>query len=323
MENFQAFLLENKNEEIVSGVTTLPKDFLPEEDLLVKVSYSSLNYKDFLASQKKGGVVRSYPMIPGIDLTGVVVKSNTPEFQVGDQVLATSYAIGVTHFGGLSQYASLKKEWVLPLPKNLTPQKAMALGTAGFTAGLALHALKQAGLTKESTVAITGATGGVGSLASLLLAKMGVENVTLISQKPSVKNLPHKNFLATAEFLEASKKPLQKQTYDFAIDAVGGQILSQLLTQISYGGSVAALGNAGGISLETTVLPFILRGVSLLGIDSVSTPMPLRKKIWEELAQLNPELPAAFQEEISLSEVPEVFSAFKNGTHVGRTLVKM
>lgn len=323
MENFQALLLANEKEEINAKITTLPQSFLPEEDILVKVSYSSLNYKDFLATEKNGGVIRCYPMIPGIDLAGVVVASNTPEFQVGDEIIATSYDLGVTHFGGLSQYASLKKGWALPLPKNLTLKKAMTLGTAGFTAGLALHALQQAGLTKDSTVAITGATGGVGSLASLLLAKMGIKNITLISNKKIAETLPHKNILTTKDFLSTSQKPLQKQTYDFAIDTVGGSVLSQLLTQISYGGSVAALGNAGGISLQTTVLPFILRGISLLGIDSVFTPMPLRRKIWENLGNLDPVLPKNFLKEITLTEVPDVLTTFKNGTHWGRTLVKI
>lgn len=322
MKNFSAFLLTLENGQVEGKITSLPLSFLNDQYVLIKVMYSSINYKDFLACETNGGVIRNYPMIPGIDLAGIVEKSNSPEFAVGDPVIATSYTIGVSENGGFSKYASVKPEYLVKLPFGLSLKEAMILGTAGLTAALSVNALREHGLNKDSRVLITGASGGVASISSLLLEHLGVTQQTLLSRKnlPSFKNKEH---LTPDEFLQTPVKLLGKQNYDFALDSVGGEILSALIPQIAYGGAIAAFGNAGGIKLETSVLPFILRGVNLLGIDSVNTPKALREEMWTFLAQAHLDFSALSLSEISLKDVPEVLKEFKNGTHIGRTIIAM
>lgn len=325
MEKFQALVVEKEEEKVTATVKTFPQNFLPAEDVLIQVEYSSVNYKDYLATLPKGGVLRHYPLIPGIDLAGTVLASRVPEFTVGQKVIATSYQIGVSHNGGFSQLASLKKEWVVPLPSGMTTKEAMMLGTAGLTAGLAIDALLANGMQPQHRLLITGATGGVSSIASLILEKLGFTKVTLVSQKeqaPYLERLPHAEILATQKLLQSEPKVLAPQNYDYVIDAVGGEVLSRLLPQISYGGAVAAFGNAGGFKLDTTVFPFILRGVNLLGIDSVNTPYPKRQQIWQAFTEeFKIDYDKLQVETVSLADLPKVFQSFAQQTHQGRTLV--
>lgn len=320
MKTFQALTVEKENDNVVARLTSFPASFLPVEDILIDVAYSSVNYKDFLATQNKGGVVTTYPMIPGIDLAGTITQSRVPEFVVGQKIIATSFAIGVSHYGGFSELASVKKEWALPLPSGLTLKESMLYGTAGLTAALSIMSLEKNGMTPDSRVLITGATGGVASIARLILEHLGYSSITLMSQK----NKNEKNTVATAEFLDQPLKVLGKQTYDYVIDSVGGDVLAHVLPLVSYGGAVASFGNAGGFKLNTTVFPFILRGINLLGIDSVNTPQKMRLEAWQNLAtryKINfANLPS---ETVTLAQLPDVFASFKEHRHSGRTLISI
>lgn len=326
MQSFKAFLLTDTS-TFEAKVTdyTLPE--LNKNEVLVQVAYSDLNYKDALATQKNGGVIRQYPMIPGVDLAGTVLSSKAPEFSPGDAVLVTGYGLGVTHPGGFSQYQSVPKDWLIKLPSGLSLRDTMIFGTAGFTAALAIHALEQHNMSLEDSIVITGATGGVGSCALAMLAKLGYKNITVLSRKAEtadwLKELGAQTVLSPEEFLPEKKKPLARQQFDFLIDTVGGKLLSQLLPMMRANGSAALCGNAGGIKLETTVLPFILRGINLLGIDSVNASHHVREKIWQRLAT---DLNVANQlrvSEVSLEEVPAVVQQLLEGTHHGRTIIRM
>lgn len=322
MEKFQALTVEKDHDEVITQLTSFPKSFLPVEDVLIDVQYSGVNFKDFLATQLNGGVVNTYPMIPGIDLAGTVVASHVPEFTVGQKVLATSFAIGVSHYGGFSQLASLKKEWVIPLPENLSLKESMLLGTAGLTAALSIMALEKHGMTPNSRVLITGATGGVASIARLILEKLGYTHLTLMSQK----TFGHEKFatVTTKDFLAQKPKVLSKQNYDYVIDSVGGEVLSRVIPEVAYDGAIAAFGNASGFKVATTVFPFILRGITLLGIDSVNTRTKRRQEAWQNLAtRYKINFSNLTHDTVSLAELPAVFTQFKLGQHRGRTLVDL
>lgn len=327
METFKGYILrKNDDKESVSGkIETLPFSYLKKRDLLIKIHYSSINYKDYLATKENGGVIFTYPIVPGIDLAGEVISSNTPEFEVGDFILATSYDLGTKTDGGLAEYATIDKSWAILLPKELSLKEAMLLGTAGFTAALAIQKLLQHGIKKEDSIAITGATGGVGSLASLILEKLGFQNVTLYSQKvenPYLHQLPYQHLASSQKLVEGKKKALDKQEFQGVIDTVGGDVLSHLLPKISYNGAVCAVGNAGGIALQTTVLPFILRNITLYGIDSVHTPYPLRQNIWSFLANDGKiDFTKLHTTEIPFSNLTEAFTLFENKEQLGRILI--
>lgn len=316
-----------QDETIYTKITTEEKPALKEGEVLIKVAYSSLNYKDALATQPKTGVVRQYPLTLGIDLAGRVLESTDSRYQVGDQVIATSFGLGVSENGGFSELQKVPSDWIVPLPKNMSLKEAMSFGTAGFTAYLAFDALKQHGLKTDSHVVVTGATGGVGSVALGLLKSFGCQHVTALSRKSeldeTLKHLGATTAVTPDAFFPEKNRPLGKQQADFVIDTVGGNVLSQLLPLISYGGSIAACGNAAGIKLETTVLPFILRAVNLLGIDSVETPMPYRAVCWEELAENTAILENMNINQITMEQIPESAAQLLAGTHVGRTIVKI
>ncbi|MGX7148270.1 oxidoreductase [Enterococcus ureasiticus] len=329
MEKFSGFRVRKMDELVTATIEKIERTDLSEGDVLIKIAYSSVNYKDSLATKQNGGVIRDYPMIPGIDLSGTVLSSKDDRFTEGQNVLVTGYGLGVTHTGGFAEIAQVPGDWLVPLPDGLSLKEAMVFGTAGFTAALSVHALENHGLAqnKEAAILITGASGGVGSLAIAMLKKQGYKNIIALSRKKSaidpLKKIGATTVLLVDEFMPEKIKPLAKQTIDFAIDTVGGEISSVLLSQLRYGGSIAICGNAAGIQLNTTVLPFILRGANLLGIDSVNVPMKQRLAIWQRLAT---DLNVSRHElvnEIALQELPQILEQLQAGTHIGRTIVKI
>ncbi|MEK5231919.1 YhdH/YhfP family quinone oxidoreductase [Lysinibacillus sp. FSL K6-0232] len=328
MDSFQALVVKEQDEQIIYEVDTVTLDDLSAGDVLIQVAYSSINYKDMLAVQKNGGVIRNYPMIPGIDLSGTVVQSADGRFTAGQQVIVTGFAMGMTHTGGFAKYARVPAEWIVPLPANLDLREAMVFGTAGYTAALSIIALEQHGMKVEDNprILVTGSTGGVGSLAVQMLTTIGYSNIAALVRKEHqvavAQSLGATDIIFASE-LGDLKKPLQQQKYDYVLDTVGGDVAATVIPQIAYGGSISMCGNAGGIQLSTNVLPFILRGIQLLGIDSVNVPIEQRADVWAKMANDWNIAHNALTEEITLEEVPQTIDAIKNGQHLGRTIVNM
>lgn len=298
---------------------------LPEGDVSVAVQYSTLNYKDGLAITGKGPVVRKFPMVPGIDLVGRVSESSHAEYQPGDLVVLNGWGVGEGHWGGLAQQARLKGDWLVPLPAAFTPKQAMAIGTAGYTAMLCVMALERHGVTPElGEIVVTGAAGGVGSVAVALLAKLGY-TVVAVSGRPAeaayLKSLGAVEIIDRAA-LAAPGKPLARERWAGAVDVVGSHVLANVCAQTRYGGVVAACGLAGGADLPTTVMPFILRGVTLAGVDSVMCPRPRRLEAWQRLARdLDIAKLEAIASEISLGEAIPVAAQLLAGNLRGRVIV--
>ncbi|WP_066318976.1 acryloyl-CoA reductase [Bacillus sp. FJAT-29814] len=328
-EAFKALVVNKQENDFTVKLQELTLSDLPEGEVLIRVQYSSVNYKDSLASIPEGNVVKSYPMIPGIDFAGVVVSSEDPRFKEGDEVIATSYEIGVSHFGGYSEYARIPAKWVVPLPEGLTLKEAMIIGTAGFTAALSIQRLEENGVTPDKgEVLVTGATGGVGSFAVAILAKLGYQVVASTgkaSQHEFLNQLGAQSVVSREEIYDGKIRALGKQNWAAAVDPVGGEPLASLLSQINYGGSVAASGLTAGVKVPTTVFPFILRGVNLLGIDSVYCPMETRLKIWGRLAtDFKPrDMENLLQQEVTLEQLPSVLPTLLKGEATGRTIVKL
>ncbi len=326
---FKAFIVNKTEHNFTAELGELTHEQLPTGEVLVRVAYSSVNYKDGLAATPDGKVVRTYPFVPGIDLSGTVVESSDARFKVGDEVIATSYALGVSHFGGFSEYARVRAEWVVPLPTGLTLKEAMALGTAGFTAALSIHQLQKNGLTPDKgSVLVTGATGGVGSIAISILKKLGYTVAASTGKEEEheyLKSLGVSEIIGRAETSAESTRPMEKERWAGCIDAVGGTTLAYLLRSTKYGGSVAACGNTGGVNVTTTVFPFILRGVNLLGIDSVQCPMELRRELWQQLAhEYKPtSLLESISKEATLAELPQLLATILTGGIRGRTVVRV
>ena len=325
----KAFMVNKEQETFSAEVKTLSLDDLPAADVLIKVHYSSVNYKDGLASIPDGKIVRHYPFIPGIDLAGEVVSSKDARFREGDKVIATSYDIGVSHFGGYSEYACIPGDWIVPLPDNLSLKEAMIFGTAGFTAALSIHRLEENGLAPEKgKVLVTGATGGVGSIAVSMLAKRGYQ-VVASTGKESEHEYLHKigaNVIISREEVNGDKiNALDKQLWQGAVDPVGGKTLASILSKLTYNGSVAVSGLTGGAEVPTTVYPFILRGINLLGIDSVFCPMELRRLIWSRITtDLKPDrIVDLIDQEISLEDLPLALSKILEGKARGRVIVRL
>ena len=304
-------------------------DDLPQADVLVKVEYSTLNYKDGLClSAKGGGLVRNYPHVPGIDFAGTVEASDNPKFAKGDKVVLTGWRVGEVHWGGYAEYARVKGDWLVPLPDGLTPRQAMLVGTAGFTAMLAVMALEDHGLTPDmGEVLVTGAAGGVGSVATAILAAKGyqVAGVTgRADQAGYLTDLGASRIVAREDLAETVKRPLESETWAGCVDAVGGAMLARVLGQMKYGGSVAAVGLAGGAALPATVIPFLLRGVNLLGIDSVMKPTQDRIRAWAEVAA---HLPMDRLEQMavpaSLGDLPKLGADILAGQVRGRVIVDL
>ncbi|MFZ5823721.1 MAG: MDR family oxidoreductase [Bacillota bacterium] len=299
VREFRALVVDQVEGKMQAGIRTLGLGDLPEGDVLVRVAYSSLNYKDGLAVTGKGKVLRKFPMVPGIDLAGTVEESASPAFRPGDQVVLTGWGVGEEHWGGYAQFARVRSEWLVPLPSGLTLRQAMAIGTAGFTAMLAVMALERNGLTPGPEILVTGASGGVGSVAVALLAKLG-HNVVASTGRPEshefLRSLGAREIMDRSLLSDATPRPLERARWGGAVDSVGGQTLSTLLSGMMRECSVASCGLAGGHQLNTTVMPFILRGVNLLGIDSVMCPQERRLAAWERLTQ---DLPQNLLEQIT------------------------
>lgn len=327
MNPFKAIVIKEQQGEIFYGVEQIDEQQLSHGEVLVKVAYSSINYKDMLAVQKKGGVIRDYPMIPGIDFSGTIVHIGDSRFREGQEVIVTGFEMGMSHTGGFAEYARVPAEWIVPLPEGLSLKDAMVFGTAGFTAALSIQALERHGMDPKNnpSLLVTGSTGGVGSLALQILSKIGYTNITALVRKDRQVDVAKSLGAGQVIFpddLGELKKPLSKQKFDYVLDTVGGDVASVILPQISYGGSMSMCGNAAGLQLTTTVLPFILRGVNLLGIDSVNVPIEKRGEIWDKMASDWNITQTALTDEISLDQVPETIEAIKNGEHLGRTIVK-
>jgi acrylyl-CoA reductase (NADPH) len=328
VDNFKALVVDKTEADFTVGIKNLTFNDLPAGEVLIKVAYSSINYKDGLASIPEGKIVRSYPFVPGIDLAGVVVSSEDPRYSQGDKVIATSYEIGVSHYGGYSEFARIPAAWIVPLPENLSLKEAMVYGTAGLTAALSVQRLEENGLTPDNgKVLVTGATGGVGSIAVAILAKRGYE-VVASTGKASEHNYLHKlgakEIIPREDVFNGKVKALDKQIWAGAVDPVGGESLSAILSKIHYNGSVAVSGLTGGGNVPTTVFPFILRGINLLGIDSVNCPMEVRKPLWERMSSdFKPEVLDSISKEISLEELPKIFPIILQGQARGRFVIKM
>lgn len=329
MNSFKALVVNEQQDQIQYTVEdTLTLDDLSNGEVVIKVHYSSTNYKDMLAVQKNGGVIRNYPMIPGIDLSGEIVESTDPRFVKGQEVLVTGYKMGMSHTGGFSEYARVPADWVISLPKDFTTKDAMILGTAGLTAALSIAALEKNGMdaTKEQMILVTGATGGVGSLAVQMLAKAGYKHIVALVRKEHqieiAQTLGATETILLSEF-DFEKKPLAKQQFHYILDTVGGDLVASLLPYVFYEGSVSLCGNAGGIKLTTTVLPFILRGINLLGIDSVNISHEQRVMMWEKMATDWKVTDTTLVNETSLAGLPTVLEQLKAGQHLGRTIVNI
>ena len=323
---FRALVLE-KNEAFKAGLQTLSEDALPAGDVTVDVAYSTLNYKDGLAICNKGPVVRQWPMVAGIDGAGTVVSSSHPLWKAGDQVILNGWGVGETHWGCLSEKARLKGDWLVRLPEAFTPRQAMAIGTAGYTAMLCVMALERHGLKPgQGDVLVTGASGGVGSVAVALLAQLGhqvVASTGKAAQSDYLKQLGAREIIDRQTLAEAGK-PFQKERWAAVVDTVGSHTLANALAQTRYGGAVAACGLAQGMDLPTTVMPFILRNVALLGVDSVMAPLSLRQQAWQRLAR---DLPAqvleSMTQEVQLDQAVDQAAQLMAGKVHGRVVVKI
>ena len=326
---FRAFVVDMQGEEFSAGVRQLDDAQLPEGDVTIDVQWSSVNYKDGLATLPKGRVVTTYPMVPGIDLAGTVRESSDSRFTSGQAVLITGYDLGTGHFGGYAEVARVPADWVVPLPEALTAEEAMALGTAGFTAGLSVHALEQHGVRPDSgPILVTGATGGVGSTAVAMLAQLGytvAASTGKADQHDYLRALGASEILTREEVGAESKRPLDAERWAGAVDPVGGATTAYILRSLKRDGVNALSGLTGGLSVSTTVMPFILRGASLAGIESVYCPMQLRTQIWQRLA--GDCKPKALLDSIAvrtdLDGVAGAAASILKGAVRGRTLVQI
>jgi acrylyl-CoA reductase (NADPH) len=324
---FQGILIEKDEQGYRAAVKDIDESVLPEGDVTIKVSHSTLNYKDALAITGKGRIIRSFPMVPGIDLVGTVEQSDSDKFKVGDQVLLNGFGVGEAHSGGLAQKARLKSEWLIPLPKAFSPRQAMSIGTAGYTAMLCVLALEKNGVTPDKgEILVTGANGGVGSFAIAILAKLGytvVASTGRVNEAEYLKKLGASEIIDRATLSEAGR-PLAKERWAGAVDTVGSHTLANVCASTKYGGTVTACGLAQGMDLPASVAPFILRGVTLAGIDSVMRPTADRLEAWERLAELLD--PSVFDDictEISLTEAMTVAEDLISGKVRGRVVVDL
>lgn len=327
-ETFKALMLSESDGKVSSDVTELAIDTLPEGDVLVRVEYSDVNYKDGMVINGIGGLVRNYPHVPGIDFSGIVEDSSHARYKAGDKVVLTGWRVGEIHWGGYAQMARVNGDWLVPLPDGLSTRQAMAVGTAGLTSMLCVMALEEHGVTPDAgPILVTGAAGGVGSVAVAILARLGYSVGASTGREALhdyLKSLGATEIIPRADLSEPNKRPLESETWAGAVDTVGATTLARLLAQIKYGGSVAACGLAAGAKLETTVLPFLLRGVNLLGIDSVMQPFENRVRVWDRIVS---DLPHEKLEEMSdvigLDGLSEAASSILSGQIRGRLIVDL
>ncbi|WHZ11986.1 MAG: Acryloyl-CoA reductase AcuI/YhdH [Burkholderiaceae bacterium] len=327
MEPFNAYLIEKGSDGKVAGrMTQLTREQFDAGEVTLKVHYSSINYKDALAATGTGNIIRRFPCVGGIDMAGVVVESADPRFKPGDPVICTSFDIGVSHHGGYAEFARVPARWVVPLPDGLDLFEAMAVGTAGFTAALGIVRMEQNGLAPDrGPVVVTGATGGVGTLAIDMLASLGYHVVALTgkaSEADALRSLGAAEVRLRSEIDFDKVRALEAGTWAGAVDNVGGAVLHWLLATMKQAGTVASIGNAGSHKLVSTVYPFILRGVSLLGIDSGYMGFPTRQIVWDRLAtDLKPRHLASVSHRIAFAQLPAAFDAYIQGRAKGRTVV--
>lgn len=324
---FKAITVEASGDAGVSvAVKQWTEDELPAGDVTVAVEYTTVNYKDGLCLQPNNGLVRQYPHVPGIDFAGTVEASSDSRYRPGDKVVLTGWRVGETHWGGFAQKARVNADWLVPLPGGLTTKQAMAVGTAGFAAMLAIIALEDHGLNPDQgEVLVTGAAGGVGSIATAILSNLGYQ-VAAVTGRPEtedyLKSLGASRIVARSEIDTVSRKPLESETWSGCVDAVGGEMLARVIGQLKYGASVAAVGLAGGAKLPTSVIPFLLRGVNLLGIDSVMQPYEARVRAWQRIATDLPlEILDAMTHPATLADVPKLATEILNGKIRGRVVV--
>lgn len=325
-DRFNALVIEQQDKKVTHAIREIGTGDLPEGDVTVAVEYSTLNYKDGMVVNGLGNLVRNYPHVPGIDFAGTVEESSSDRYRPGDKVVLTGWRVGEVHWGGYAQKARVKADWLVKLPDGLSTKEAMAVGTAGFTAMLCVQALENHGLTPDAgTVLVTGAAGGVGSVAVSVLAKLGY-TVAASTGRPAehdyLKSLGAAEIVERATLSEGSGRPLDKELWAGCVDTVGASTLATVLSQLKYGRSVAACGLAGGPKLETTVLPFLLRGVNLLGVDSVMQPYENRVKTWARIAtDLPHEKLAAMTEVTGLDDVGEAAGQILQGQIRGRLVI--
>ncbi len=326
MSPFKAYLIEQKDGKVVAAFTQLNEDQLDKGEVTIKIAHSSVNYKDALAATGAGRIIRRYPCVGGIDMAGTVTRSTDARFKEGDAVIATSYDIGVAHHGGYAEYGRVPADWVVPLPKGMSLHDAMALGTAGYTAALGVVRMEENGLNPANgKIIVSGATGGVGSIAIDILSRLGYDVVALTgkeSQTDYLKGLGVKEVILRSSLDLSKIKPLDKALWAGAVDNLGGEVLAWIASTMLQNGVIASIGMAASMSLNTTVAPFILRGASLLGIDSGYTAMPLRRKVWERLAgDMRPAHLAGMTRTVKLADLPTVFDQFIKGQAHGRVVV--
>ncbi|GIU40049.1 quinone oxidoreductase [Shewanella sairae] len=325
---FNALVLTQEEKLTLANVRQISESDLPEGEVVVDVACSSLNYKDGLAVTGVGKIIRNFPMVPGIDFAGTVLESSDGRYKAGDKVILTGWGVGENHWGGLAEKARVKADWLVPMPSNCDAAKAMQIGTAGLTAMLCVQALQNAGIKPEDgDVLVTGASGGVGSVAVTLLAQLGYRVVASsgrVEQNGALLTKLGASEVIDRSELEADSRPLEKQRWAGVVDTVGNKVLATALAQMNYGGAAAICGLAGGFALPTTVMPFILRGVNLQGVDSVACPFEKRQAAWQAVLEL---LPASYFEDacetISLEQVPEFAQRIIKGQVTGRVLVQL
>lgn len=328
MSKFKAFLIEEAEEGVNSSFKTIDIADLDPGGVLIKTAYSSVNFKDALAATGAGKIIRRFPCVGGIDLSGVVVESSSDEFKVGQEVIATSYDIGVAHHGGYAEYCRVPAKWVVPMPAGLDLFSSMALGTAGFTAGLAVERMEHNGLNPDAgPVLVNGATGGVGGIAIDILSALGYD-VTAMTGKPDqsdyLKSLGAAEILDTASLDLAKIRPLGRETWAGVVDNLGGDILSWLASTVKVGGAIASIGLAASFKFNTTVMPYILRGVTLAGIDSVNAEMEVRRKVWGRLAtDMKPKNLDKIVTTVAFDDLPATFEAVMQAKMRGRSVVKI
>jgi acrylyl-CoA reductase (NADPH) len=323
---FNALFIDQVDGAVAPSLRRIATEALPPGEVTVAIEYSTVNYKDGLVVNGLGKLVRTYPHIPGIDFAGVVETSTSPEFRPGDRVILTGWRVGELHWGGYAQKARVKAEWLVPLPQGLTTRRAMAIGTAGFTAMLAVLALEDAGVTPAAgEVLVTGAAGGLGSIAVAVLHKLGYTVAASTGRADAadyLRRLGAASIVDRKELSEAPKRPLASERWAGCVDAVGGAQLATVIAALRYHGAIAACGNAGGIEFATTILPFILRGARLLGIDSVMCPRDLRRRAWDRLVHdLPSDLLDDMTSQVGLSDVPELAGRILKGQVQGRVVV--
>jgi acrylyl-CoA reductase (NADPH) len=326
--SFTALVLEEANGKVTAALQRLEDSLLPAGDVTVRVSHSTLNYKDGLILNGLGRLVRKYPHVPGVDFAGTVERSDHPEWKPGDRVILTGWRVGEVQWGGYAEMARVKGDWLVRMPDGLTPARAMAVGTAGFTAALAVMALERHGLEPGAgDVVVTGAAGGLGSIAVALLARRGYPVTASTGRAETqdyLREIGARTVIDRAELAQKPDRPLLSERWAGAVDSVGGATLANLLAGMRYRASVAACGLAGGSALETTVIPFIIRGVNLLGIDSVMAPMPERREAWGRIVRDLPmDLLDRMTTTVGLKDLPELGSRILKGEVQGRVVVEI